>query len=321
MRRASVIVPCYNGYRYIDKCLESLENQTYKDFEVIIVDDCSTDDTYARLLEYQKKSSLAIKVVHNEKNMRLALTRQIGVEHSESEWICFCDCDDWYEVDFLEKMFAKADSTAADMVMCHFNCVYADGHKKFLSGLNILSDDSSKEEYLAFAPMSLCRFIFKRHLYDGVIVPQINNAEDGAITPQLLSKSSKVAIVHEGLYNYFIHENSLSTLPKESTYYDFLKSLNVVKTTVKDKNPEEFEFIAVKNYCYGAILNGLKAGISKKIIKDDFKKFSKDHPTWYKNKYIYSLSKSKKLFLLFLRCRAFWMLKILSKIHQKLQTR
>lgn len=318
MKKITVVVPCYNGYKFMDNCLTSLENQTYKDFKVIVVDDCSTDNTNEELLKYQAKTSLDMKVIRNEQNLRLAKTRVEGVKNADTEWVCFCDCDDWYETDFLEKMITKAEETDAEMVMCHFNYAYDDGTKKFLSGLNILNDDSTKEEFIAFTPMSLCRFLFKRHLYENLVVPQINNAEDGAVTPQMLAKSKKISIIHEGLYNYYMRENSLSSLPKPSVYYDYLKAQQVVDEIIAEQYPDECEFIAIKNFCYGAILNGLKAKISQKELKKDYNNFLKKHPDWFNNKYMYSLSKSRKAFLILLRYKLFFGMKMFAFLHRKL---
>lgn len=315
MKNITVIIPCFNGYKYMDKCLSALENQTYKDFNVIVVDDCSTDDSYQQLLDYQKNTLLEMTVIRNDKNLRLAFTRLEGVKRADTEWICFCDCDDWYETDFFEKMLSKAEESDSEMVMCHFNYAYKDGRKKFLSGLNILDDSSTKEEFIAFAPMSLCRFLFKRKLYDNLIIKPINNAEDGMVTPQLLAKSNKITIIHEGLYNYFIRENSLSFTPKPSVYYDFLTAQQVIDDTIGTEYPLECEFIAIKNFCYGAILNGLKSKVDLKVIKKDYNHFLMIHPLWYKNKYIGGLSRAKRLFLKMLRCRLFWILKMYAAYH------
>lgn len=318
MKKITVIIPCYNGYKFMSNCLTSLENQTYKDFKVIVVDDCSTDNTYEELLKYQTITNLDLTVIRNEQNMRCALTRAEGVKKADTEWICFCDCDDWYEPDFLEKMFSKAEKTGSDMVMCHFNYVYPDGRKKFLTALNILSDESSKEEFIAFTPMSLCRFVFKRYLYDNLTTPPINNAEDGAVTPQILAKSKKISIVHEGLYNYYIRENSLSYTPSQSVYFDYLIAQRTVNDAIKDHYPDECEFIAIKNFCYGAMLNAFKANIELNVLKKDYNEFLTEYPEWHKNKYIFSLSKKRKIFLFFLKHKMFLGMKLFAILHKKI---
>ena len=315
MKKITVVIPCYNGYKYMDKCLSALENQTFRDFQVIVIDDCSTDDSFQSLLNYQQRSNLDMIVVRNDKNLHAALTRSEGVKKANSEWICFCDCDDWYEIDFLEKMLDKAKATNSDVVMCHFNYAYADGTKEFLSGLNILDDTSTKEEFIAFTPMSMCRFIMKKTLFENITIPDISNAEDGAIVPQLLIKSQRISIIHEGLYNYYIRENSTSTRMDVSIYKDFLTSQKVINNTLLPEFTTECEFIGVKNICYGAILNALKAKVELPIIKQILVDFEKDFPNWSKNKYIYSLSRGKRIFLKMLKLHIFGGLKVFAKIH------
>ncbi len=311
----TVIVPCYNGFKDMANCLNALENQTYKKFKVIVVDDCSTDDSYERLLDYQSKTQLDLKIVRNEVNKKLAKTRQVGVAHTETEWLCFCDCDDWYEYDFLEKMLKTAEDEAADCVMCHANYAYTDGTKEYLTRLDILSNDSSKEEFIAYAPMSIWRYVFKKNLFKDLIVPAINNAEDGAVTPQLLLNSKKIAIIHEGLYNYYVHNGTLSTVINPGIYSDFCKAQEVLDSTIGLLLKEECEFLAIKNFGYGAILNGLKAGISIKKIRKDYMDFLQKYPKWYLNKYIYSLGSKKRIWLKLLNGKQFFLLKCFAKLH------
>ncbi len=317
----TVITPCYNGFRYMEHYFASLEHQTYRNFRVVIVDDCSTDDTYDRLLEYKNNSPLDLTILHNTTNQKLAYSRQIGVRAVTTKWLCFCDCDDWYEPDFLEKMLAKAESTGADMVMCHFNYVYSDGTKKYLPGLDILSDHSSKEEFLAYTPMSLCRFIFHSELFQNLNVPQINSAEDGAVTPQLLAKSHKTVIIHKGLYNYFIREDSMSAVPNPQIYRDFITAQGVIDAEIGDRYPKECEFIGIKNICYGAVLNALKADVAIREIASCYRQFHAVHPGWYQNPYKKALDKKKKVFLFLLHIRMFRVLRLYALLHQKVTHR
>jgi glycosyltransferase involved in cell wall biosynthesis len=312
----TVIIPCYNGFKHMDRCWDALIHQTYTNFKVIVVDDCSTDDTLEQLYNFRDNSSLDILIIHNGTNQKPAKSRQIGVNAADTEWIAFCDCDDWYEYDFLEKMLNKAKMTNAEMVMCNFNYVYSDGRKKSLSSINRLTDSSTHKEYLAYTPMSLCRFIMKRELYNDVETPSINNAEDGAVTPQLVAKSKKVVSIHECLYNYYIRSDSLSAVPNPNIYKDFIIAQKVINNAIEGQYPLECEFIAIKNICYGAMLNAFKAGVSSEEIRKLYREFLKKYPNWCKNPYISSLDKKKRLFLLLLRIGAYPMLLFYSKTHQ-----
>ena len=91
MARISVIIPCYNSEKYIAKCINALSNQTYKDFDVIMIDDCSTDETLKVISDFEKKSPFPMKCLKNEINLGPARTRKFGVMQSNSEYIAFCD--------------------------------------------------------------------------------------------------------------------------------------------------------------------------------------------------------------------------------------
>lgn len=93
----SVIIPCYNCEKYIQETVNSVLKQKYTDFEIILIDDCSTDNTLSIIKEYQKKDA-RIRVFFNEKNIGVALTRNKGVEVANADYIAFLDSDDvWYE--------------------------------------------------------------------------------------------------------------------------------------------------------------------------------------------------------------------------------
>ena len=99
MPQISIIVPIYNGAKYINKCIEMIINQTFKDFELIIIDDGSTDNTSDMCNEYAKKDK-RIKVI-SKKNEGTWAARNRGIDESRGKYIIFFDCDDWYEDDLL----------------------------------------------------------------------------------------------------------------------------------------------------------------------------------------------------------------------------
>lgn len=103
----SIVIPCYNSWRYMERGLHFLEKQTFIDFEVIFVDDCSTDDTYCQLEKYQQQSILSIRIIRNIKNSGPGESRNYGIKMAKGDYIAFLDSDDWYEVDFLEKMYGQ----------------------------------------------------------------------------------------------------------------------------------------------------------------------------------------------------------------------
>jgi len=112
----TVIIPVYNAEKYISKCLESVINQTFKDFEVLCINDCSKDSSLKILEEYSKKDK-RINIINNEKNLGAALTRNKGIESAKGEYIYFLDADDYIDEDYLEKMVEKIEKENADIVL------------------------------------------------------------------------------------------------------------------------------------------------------------------------------------------------------------
>ena len=110
--KVSVVLPCYNVSEYIDKCMDSLLNQTLKDIEFIFVDDCSTDDTYNQIKKYKDPR---IKLIHHEVNKYTAEARNTGMDNATGEYIAFIDPDDYVEYDFLEKLYSLAKKYDADI--------------------------------------------------------------------------------------------------------------------------------------------------------------------------------------------------------------
>ena len=102
MPRFSVVIPVYNSYNLLEKCLETLEEQTYKDFEVVIVDDCSTDNSFEKLQNYSQDSKLNFHVFKNDKNSGPGETRNNGIRNATGEYVIFIDSDDYIETNSLE---------------------------------------------------------------------------------------------------------------------------------------------------------------------------------------------------------------------------
>ncbi|MBE5921848.1 MAG: glycosyltransferase family 2 protein [Lachnospiraceae bacterium] len=125
MIKVSVVIPIYNAEKYLKKCLDSVNNQTLKDIEIILIDDGSTDGSAIICKEYLSDSRITY---YHKENEGLAAARSDGMARAHGEYIGFVDSDDWLELDAYEKMYSAAKSNNADIVFC--NCVEnEDGHR------------------------------------------------------------------------------------------------------------------------------------------------------------------------------------------------
>ena len=124
MPQISVIVPIYNTEKYIHKCINSILGQSFRDIEIILVNDGSEDNCGQIVNEYQKADA-RIKVIHKE-NGGLWSARNAGLDIATGKYISFIDSDDWVKREMLEEMYNKAEEHQADLVVCNYNKVYAD---------------------------------------------------------------------------------------------------------------------------------------------------------------------------------------------------
>lgn len=313
MNSLSIVIPVYNGWKYMKKCLDALENQTVKPDEVIIGDDCSTDDTYEQLEKFIISSSLKIVLFRNESNKGPGYTRNVAKNIATSEYVLFCDADDWYELDLIECVKKSLNEKKADLVI--FDSYTVIGEKKRIAGVtnNLKADDINS--LLALYPMSLCRFAVHKKILDTINFPALYNGEDGAVVPQIIAKSKVITIINKPLYNYFTRLGSASLKPSEKVFKGLVDSYEIIYHYLHNSFADEIEFIGIKNICYGAVLNALKVKLERKNIKSIILEFERKYPEWEKNKYISTLPLYKKIFINCVKRRWILSLKALTKIH------
>ena len=114
--KISVIIPVYNAGKYISKTLESVLSQTFKDFELLCINDCSTDNSLDILEEFAKKDG-RLKIINNEQNLGAALTRNVGIDCAKGEYIYFLDADDYIDENYLEVMLEKIEQENCEIVL------------------------------------------------------------------------------------------------------------------------------------------------------------------------------------------------------------
>lgn len=199
----SVIVAAYNAEMTIRKCLDSLSDQTLLDFEVIVVDDGSTDNMPIILDEYAKKDN-RVKVIH-QTNGGVAVARQTGLNAARGEYTIFVDADDWVEPDMLQEMYNAITTASADLLICDYYEVYEDKEV-----LNIQKPEPA-DRLSVFGQMlnnlagSLWNKLIRRDLYSRFGVgfdSRIRDEEDKLICLKLLSHDISVAYLGKAFYHY-----------------------------------------------------------------------------------------------------------------------
>ncbi len=121
--KISIVIPVYNVESYVDECIRSVVNQTFSDIEIIVVDDCGTDNSMAIVEKYAKTDN-RIKIVRHKKNSGLSASRNTGIEHSSAPYLMFCDSDDFYDPTMCQEMFNAIEQSGSDIAMCGTNVIY-----------------------------------------------------------------------------------------------------------------------------------------------------------------------------------------------------
>lgn len=233
----SIIVPVFNAEKYIRRCINSLLAQTFKSFELILVDDGSTDKCPQICDEYAENDK-RIRVIHKN-NGGVATARQTGIDVAVGEYIIYADPDDWTDPEMLEQMYNKAKDTDADVVICDFYSTDAAGKDTLHAQKPISSDPHSiLKDIVLFHRLhgSLWNKLAKRACYikyELHFMPCINYCEDVLIWVQLFQHNEvKTAYLNKAFYHYFqgnsgsiTHSTKPEIIETMSRYYDKLEEI------------------------------------------------------------------------------------------------
>lgn len=292
----TIVIPCYNVAKYIKRCIDSLVDQSFQKFKVILVDDKSTDDTYQYLLQLQATSGLDIMVLQNSCNSGPAVSRNKGILEADTKYITFCDSDDWYEPDFLKTMVSLLEDNAADMAFCGYKVVDEHGNSQSRPVYN-RSGLISREEAFCLDADSLCMLMVKTDIMKDTLLPDLRNGEDVATVPLLMAKANRYAATVSCLYNYFRRSDSASERPTMRAVESLVCSYQYVQKNFPDKYIKEKEFLGIKNLLYSTMITLFSCSNNRHMAKSLLQEFEDIYPNWKNNPYISSLRTYKKVIL------------------------
>lgn len=232
--KISVVVPIYNVEKHLRKCLDSILLQTFPDFEVILVNDCSSDNSAVICEEYAQKDK-RIKLIHNKQNKGSSLSRKTGFENSSGEYIYFVDSDDWVEHTILENLYHVASNENADLVCCDFFKDYTD---KYEHVIHIIDTNNRINNLGLKGYAAMWVYLFRRDLCEKIEFPLYSMAEDRVITQQALFYSSKICKLPYPLYHYRINPDSMMRNLNEQKLLEhkenILLTINFLKNNLQD---------------------------------------------------------------------------------------
>ena len=266
----SVIVPVYNVDKYLPKCIDSIINQTYKNLEIILIDDGSTDSSPKICDEYMNKDSRII-VIHKD-NGGLSSARNKGIEVAKGNLICFIDSDDYLELNMLEELKNNMDKYDSDIACCNFYDI-----KNEVSSLRIKKDtniefvSSEKEKFIniqnEYSPLTYYAWnkLYKKEIFNNIRFPEGRLYEYTYILCDIFDKANRISFTLKPLYNYVYRSSSLGNsfnlkhfdkmgsfdkkieFFNKKKYYDLLDNENSGKACAIIRNLSKMKFNKIKN--------------------------------------------------------------------------
>lgn len=276
----SVIVPVYRVEKYLDRCLNSIVDQTYKDIEIILVDDGSPDSCPKMCDEWAKKDN-RIKVIHKQ-NEGLTSARKAGLFIADGEYVLFIDSDDYIELNMVELLVTKAIETDLDMVLCSY---YKDSDILIPVSMSYDKDLTTKEEIRDFfilpiiRPMNdnistngfMCTKLYKKSMIKDKYFASEREyyTEDVVFNSLMALDINGIAIVNKPLYHYCENEDSLTKKYREDKFEMWNKRTDFFENYFKQNGWLELaqSRIIVMN------LVALLVGADNEVLKNDKKDF------------------------------------------------
>mgnify|MGYP002578364626 FL=1 len=294
-KKISVIVAVYNTEEYLDRCLESLLNQTYKNMELVIVEDCSTDSSRKLLKKYKENEN--IKIFYNKENRGLSYSRNYGLKKSTGDFIGYIDSDDYVEPDYYEKLMRSIKDNKSDIAICDIKLVDEQTNKIQRCKCYTNDFDVCSVVNNGFAA-SACNKLFKRKNIEKYPFAEGKVNEDIAVVIPTVIQAKKISYA-DTCYFYVQRGGSIQNSRFSNKRFDIFDG---VKTTLERiKNEKDYEFY--KNaIVYNQLILLLMFAIPKernfikryKFLKK-FNELSKDCKITKNTNYLEYLENSKKI--------------------------
>lgn len=252
----TVIIPCYNAEKYIDRCMQSMEEQTIgmQSFQIILVDDASTDHTMEKMLCWQNKYPYQIQIIHNRRNRRQGTCRNLGLQQAKGDYVAFLDVDDWVEPDMYEKLYTVAQIGECDVIQCANS---TDKEMRYWSTLQekytgkvdrLIAIETDEDRGRMIASNLLGTYVvtklYRRDFLEACSMqfPEDLLFEDIYWMGLLNCYVQRIGIVEERLYHYYMNPESVSRVRNKTQNRDILEVNRRLWKTYQDRGLLESGF-------------------------------------------------------------------------------
>lgn len=290
----SIIVPVYNVEKYLNRCIESILNQTYKNFELILVNDGSTDKSRQICEKYQAEDNRVIVI--NQQNKGVSAARNVGLEIAKGEYIAFVDSDDYIERDMYESLINDCKNKNSDITVCGFyqlrpnskrNELFIKNESFIMNSIDCINkffeDDYIKD--LMYAPWNK---LFKRKVIGNIrFNEELSMGEDILFIFECLEKCNFIFFNTESKYNYIYRENSAMREKFSEKRLDYIKAFDCMEKICLERYPNIIN--SVRKQCFYHKLNCCR----NMIINSNYKKV---YDIEYKKMILYIEENKKSVF-------------------------
>lgn len=269
--KVSIIIPVYNVEKYLTRCLDSIFKQTFSDFEVICINDGSTDSSI-QILEKYSKNHKNLRY-YNIENAGQANARNLGVKYSKGEFICFIDSDDYIANNMVETLVYTQEKDNCDMVLCGIERIFEDGCTHFEKSFKYDADLVEKHNIDIYVYPNLITIInnspfsklIRREsiINNEIVFPVGYIYEDLVFTHKLIATGIKISIITDKLYKYIVRKGSTMT-SKKSKATDMFDAFNMVLQFYKELNiyskfKKELDYLAIYHIGVGTSYRMIKS--------------------------------------------------------------
>ena len=279
--KITVIVPVYNVENYLRKCLDSIIAQTYKNLEIIVVNDGSTDASGEICKEFAEIDHRIIYI--EQENAGLSATRNTGLENMSGDYVTFVDSDDWIEQDYVETLYKKIVEYQADIAvgnyysfnesegMFYFHILGDSYYEKVYDNVSIFENLYESQEMKSFALISAWGKLYKVGLFEQLRFDIGKLGEDGYLNQKIYLLAEKIVYIHKGIYSYRIRNNSLSRTWTEKWMHTLVDAMSERITLLASLGyPLEKHLAIYRQMLEGSLSNGKVSGLEETPTYKEF---------------------------------------------------
>ncbi|WP_304729850.1 glycosyltransferase family 2 protein [Dubosiella newyorkensis] len=322
----TVVVPFYNVEKYIESCMNSIVNQTYKNLEIILVNDGSKDHSRSLVEKYLKDKR--VKII-DQVNMGIGEARNSGLIHANGEYILFVDSDDKLELNMIEKLLNTAKMKDLDLVICGYKRVNERFEELEKDSIHLQEDKiyyPTKDKSVLLTDPSAWGKLYKTKLFkeSGICFPNRVWAEDLQTIPKIIALSRKIGYIKDPLYYYVQHSGSIMSSKTLDRQKESLEAMNDLIDYFKENNldkiyAKELEFLCIAHiYVFG--INCLARIPKSKAMILEFRKYINNHfPDFHKNPYLSNFTPKERKFYDWIDHDQIWKIQLGDRIKREVK--